>query len=188
MTVLLEGEMPEGQQSEDEDVKSHGNGESISEHVDDPSASRTALRQTRDRKANTERETAADEEDEQLSAEEEEESDDHSDGTTDDDEQGSSEEEEEDVEPSLKYSRVKGGVSDVLKRDTASAFALSPRFMALGTHGGMIYILDIDGNLVKGFRLHTASILDLVIDNTSDFVAAASMDGLVSISALATAE
>lgn len=111
-----------------------------------------------------------------------------SEGEEDAEEESSSEDEEDDVEPSLKYSRVKGGVSDVLKRDTASAFALSSRFMALGTHAGMIYILDIDGNLVKGFRLHTASILDLVIDNTSDFVAAASMDGLVSISALATAE
>uniref|UniRef100_V5ELZ1 Vps41 beta-propeller domain-containing protein n=1 Tax=Kalmanozyma brasiliensis (strain GHG001) TaxID=1365824 RepID=V5ELZ1_KALBG len=112
----------------------------------------------------------------------------HTDQVSDEEDKGSSDEEDEDVEPSLKYSRVRGGVSDVLKRDTASAFALSPRFMALGTHAGMIYILDIDGNLVKGFRLHTASILDLVIDNTSDFVAAASMDGLVSISALATAE
>ncbi|CBQ70724.1 related to Vacuolar assembly protein VPS41 [Sporisorium reilianum SRZ2] len=183
MTVLLEGEMPEGRQSEDDDA-------SISQLADDSAVPSQTLRHQHDREAKADQSTTADkEEGEQLGSEGEEGDDDHPERASDrDEEEGSEEEEEEDVEPSLKYSRVKGGVSDVLKRDTASAFALSPRFMALGTHAGMIYILDINGNLVKGFRLHTASILDLVIDNTSDFVAAASMDGLVSISALATAE
>ncbi|TKY89184.1 hypothetical protein EX895_001715 [Sporisorium graminicola] len=184
MTVLLEGEMPEGHQSDDEAVRR----QSISDDADDTAANQQTSRQKHDWQAEAELSTAGDEEDAQLSRGEEEGVGGHSEETSEHDGQESSEEEDEDDEPSLKYSRVKGGVSDVLKRDTASAFALSPRFMALGTHGGMIYILDIDGNLVKGFRLHTASILDLVIDNTSDFVAAASMDGLVSISALATTE
>ncbi|KAJ1019474.1 hypothetical protein NDA16_004591 [Ustilago loliicola] len=140
-----------------------------------------ASRSTHDASETEATDAQADEEAEESEVDVDEDEEDAS-GSSDEDE------EEDEVEPSLKYSRVKGGVSDVLKKDTASAFALSSRFMALGTHAGMIYILDIDGNLVKGFRLHTASILDLVIDNTSDFVAAASMDGLVSISALATAE
>ncbi|KDN36144.1 vacuolar protein sorting-associated protein 41 [Tilletiaria anomala UBC 951] len=96
--------------------------------------------------------------------------------------------EEDEIEPSLKYEKLKGGAADVLRKDTASAMAVSDRFLALGTHAGMIYILDIEGNLVKGFRTHTASILALDIDNTSEFVASAGMDGLVSISALSTSE
>ncbi|KAJ9477425.1 Vacuolar protein sorting-associated protein 41 [Pseudozyma hubeiensis] len=200
MTVLLEGEMPEEERvmptkAIDEESEQHDHLESRSkdapmpltrnpneshptpEHLDQEPGS------VADRKDDTEKRLSKEQDDDDDNAD--------SDDVGDEDEQGSSEDEEEedeDVEPSLKYSRVKGGVSDVLNRDTASAFALSSRFMALGTHAGMVYILDIDGNLVKGFRLHTASILDLVIDNTSDFVAAASMDGLVSISALATAE
>ncbi|GAC74618.1 vacuolar assembly/sorting protein VPS41 [Moesziomyces antarcticus T-34] len=179
MTVLLEGEMPEADAvvSVDENAKK-GAGRTRSHSQEDmdrnggqASSDVEGTQQATDTEHDeTFEDEAADEDEDDESADE------------------SDEDEEEDVEPSLKYSRVKGGVSDVLKRDTASAFALSPRFMALGTHAGMIYILDINGNLVKGFRLHTASILDVVIDNTSDFVAAASMDGLVSISALATAE
>ena len=85
--------------------------------------------------------------------------------------------EPEEEEPSLNYEKLKGGAADVLKKDTASAMAVSDRFLALGTHAGMIYILDVEGNLVKGFRSHTASILDLDIDSTSEFVASAGMDG-----------
>lgn len=48
---------------------------------------------------------------------------------------------------------------------------------ALGTHAGMIFILDVEGNLVKGFRSHSASILTLEIDSSSEFVASAGMDG-----------
>ncbi len=199
MTVLLEGEMPDGEQAA---VPNAGNASDIEEDdaekrpamsIDEEDPTTPTLRRNKNEQVETSKDTALTSNNDTLSsASDQEDQDDDESGTDEDEEEFEDSEEEEedddDVEPSLKYSRVKGGVSDVLKKDTASAFALSPRFMALGTHAGMIYILDIDGNLVKGFRLHTASILDLVIDNTSDFVAAASMDGLVSISALATAE
>ncbi|SPO21560.1 related to Vacuolar assembly protein VPS41 [Ustilago trichophora] len=197
MTVLLEGEMPEGDQdlAASDDARSvSGEAEAQSVTGKEDGYAKTRARRTsdamsesslpRDHAKETGQEGSAPESDEGEEYDQEL----QSESDSGEDEESSDEDGEDDVEPSLKYSRVKGGVSDVLKRDTASAFALSSRFMALGTHAGMIYILDIDGNLVKGFRLHTASILDLVIDNTSDFVAAASMDGLVSISALATAE
>ncbi|KAL9936540.1 hypothetical protein V8E36_004608 [Tilletia maclaganii] len=58
----------------------------------------------------------------------------------------------------------------------------------MGTHSGMIYVLDVQGNLVKGFRSHSASILDIDIDSTNEFVASAGMDGNISISALSTSE
>lgn len=88
--------------------------------------------------------------------------------------------EDEEPEPSLNYTKLRGGVADVFKKDTASIMAVSDRFLALGTHSGMIYILDIEGNLVKGFKSHTASILALNIDRSSEFVASAGMDGELS--------
>lgn len=91
-------------------------------------------------------------------------------------------------EPTLKYSRLKGSVPDVLKKDSASALAVSDRILALGTHSGAIYILDEQGNLVKGFRSHSASVMDLVIDSTSEFIGSAGMDGIVSISSLSSSE
>ncbi|KAN0061073.1 Vacuolar protein sorting-associated protein 41 [Thecaphora frezii] len=139
-------------------------------------------------------EEGAEDEDEEASGEE----DDDDDGEEEEEEEKEEKEEEEEeddedtsdeeTEPSLKYSRVKGSATDILSKDSASAFAVSPRFMALGTHGGMVYILDVEGNLIKGFRSHTASILDIDIDSTCEFVASASMDGMVSVSALSTSE
>lgn len=96
--------------------------------------------------------------------------------------------EEEEEEPTLKYSRLKASVPDILKKDSASALAVSDRVLALGTHSGAIYILDEQGNLIKGFRSHSASVLDLVIDTTSEFIGSAGMDGLVSIASLSSSE
>ncbi|KAK0565354.1 Vacuolar protein sorting-associated protein 41 [Tilletia horrida] len=107
---------------------------------------------------------------------------------TEDDFEDEDEDEEEELEPSLKYERLKGGAEDILLKDTASAFAASDRVLTMGTHAGMIYVLDVQGNLVKGFRSHSASILDIDIDSTNEFVASAGMDGIISISALSTAE
>lgn len=98
------------------------------------------------------------------------------------------EEEEEEEEPSLKYSRLRGSVPDMFKRDSASALAVSDRFLALGMHSGTIYVLDEQGNLVKGFKTHSASVLALDIDSTAEFVGSAGMDGLVSVSSLSSSE
>ncbi|CAG8681179.1 15096_t:CDS:10 [Gigaspora margarita] len=65
--------------------------------------------------------------------------------------------------------------------DAASTMAVSDRFVALGTHNGDVFILDFDGNLIKRFSSHTASVNDISIDTAEEFVASASMDGKVVI-------
>lgn len=56
---------------------------------------------------------------------------------------------------------------------------------ALGTHGGSVHILNLDGTVVKSFdkqfKPHAAVVYDLSIDLTSEFVASASMDGEYSL-------
>ncbi|KAG5460394.1 MAG: LOW QUALITY PROTEIN: hypothetical protein BJ554DRAFT_7565, partial [Olpidium bornovanus] len=47
---------------------------------------------------------------------------------------------------------------------------------ALGTHWGVIHILDFDGNEVKRFRSHAATVNHLSIDNAGEYVASASDD------------
>ena len=37
--------------------------------------------------------------------------------------------------------------------------------------------MDFEGNIIKRFRLHTASILAVDVDTGSDFIASASQDG-----------
>ncbi|CAG8588030.1 31144_t:CDS:2, partial [Racocetra persica] len=81
--------------------------------------------------------------------------------------EGESEAEEE--EPKLKYKRLEA--AEILKKDAASTLAVSARFVALGTHNGGVFILDFDGNLIKRFSSHTATVNDLSIDTAEEYVA-----------------
>ena len=47
----------------------------------------------------------------------------------------------------------------------------------LGSHNGAVYVLNLDGRLLKTFRPHAAMVNDLSLDLQSEFVASASMDG-----------
>ena len=43
----------------------------------------------------------------------------------------------------------------------------------------MVHILDYLGNRVQSYRPHSASINEMCIDTTGDFVATASVDGML---------
>ena len=48
---------------------------------------------------------------------------------------------------------------------------------AMGTHVGIIHALDYTGKRIKSYRPHSASITDICIDSTSEFIASSSIDG-----------
>ena len=48
---------------------------------------------------------------------------------------------------------------------------------ALGTHNGAVLILDFDGNLNNRFLSHSASVTDVAIEVSGEFIASASLDG-----------
>ncbi|KAF9186758.1 Vacuolar protein sorting-associated protein 41 [Haplosporangium sp. Z 767] len=118
-----------------------------------------------------------DEDDEEYEDEEEE------DGEEECDECGS-EEEEEDEEPKLNYQRLGAGIGDMLKKDSASATTVSDRFLAMGTHWGVVHIMDFDGNENQKFQAHSATVNDLSVDLDGEFIASASDDGKVVINGL----
>ncbi|SCZ92265.1 BZ3500_MvSof-1268-A1-R1_Chr5-2g07747 [Microbotryum saponariae] len=108
----------------------------------------------------------------------------------DDDDEDDDENDEQDSttydeeEPTLKYARLGGATTNLLLKDSASALAVCAKYivgcldtLAMGTYSGAILVLDHQGQLVKIFKPHTAMINDLNIDTTSEFIAAASMDG-----------
>ncbi|KAI9339039.1 hypothetical protein BDR26DRAFT_396978 [Obelidium mucronatum] len=97
-------------------------------------------------------------------------------------------EDEDNEEPVLKYHRLSGTLSDTLRKDAVSIMAVSDRFLALGTHWGVVHILDMSGNNVKRFDCHSACVNDVCIDTTGEFVASASDDGKVVINSLYTPE
>ncbi|KAJ6450316.1 hypothetical protein C8R47DRAFT_998937 [Mycena vitilis] len=96
-------------------------------------------------------------------------------------EEDEEDEEDEDEEPSLKYERIGGSLPDLLKKDSASALHISKSLMALGTHGGIVHILDLSGDRIKSYKQHMASIIDISMDETAEYVATASIDGQVVI-------
>ncbi|GJE87282.1 vacuolar assembling protein VPS41 [Phanerochaete sordida] len=112
---------------------------------------------------------------------------DEDDGDEEDDDDGEYDE-DDDEEPALKYERLGGSVHDLLVRDSASTLAYSHQRLALGTHAGIVHILDMHGERTKSVKPHSASILDMSLDETGDFIATASMDGQVVIYSLSTPE
>ncbi|ELU45698.1 vacuolar assembling protein VPS41 [Rhizoctonia solani AG-1 IA] len=113
-------------------------------------------------------------------SDDDEEDDDYSDDDDDDDDDNDNdndneEDEEEDVEPSLKYERLGGDTSQLLEKDSACAIAISESL--LGTHSGIVHVLDLNGVRQRSYRPHTATITDMSVDTTGDFVATASIDG-----------
>ncbi|KZT70226.1 vacuolar protein sorting-associated protein 41 [Daedalea quercina L-15889] len=120
--------------------------------------------------------------DETEEEEEESGSEDGEDGSDDD------EDEDDDEEPALKYERLGGITHQLLQKDSASAMAHSNRRIALGTHSGMLHILALTGELIKSFQPHSASVTDISIDFTGEWVATSSIDGQVVVQSVSTPE
>ncbi|KAF9535140.1 vacuolar assembling protein VPS41 [Crepidotus variabilis] len=97
-------------------------------------------------------------------------------------------EDEEEEEPTLKYQRITGAIPDLLKKDSASAVAVCNKLIALGTHAGIVHVLDMTGKRIKSYKPHMATIVDISLDAGTDFVATASMDGQVVVHSLSTPE
>ncbi|KAJ7195868.1 vacuolar assembling protein VPS41 [Mycena rebaudengoi] len=102
-------------------------------------------------------------------------------GEETDSEEEDDEEDDDDEEPALKYERIGGSLPDLLKKDSASALSISKSLLALGTHGGIVHILDLTGNRIKSYKPHMASIVDICMDETAEYVATASIDGQIVI-------
>ncbi|ORX39372.1 hypothetical protein BD324DRAFT_619424 [Kockovaella imperatae] len=110
------------------------------------------------------------------------------DSSSSDSESGSESESESDDEPTLKYSRLKGKVPEILARDQASAIAIGRRIIAIGTENGMVQVLTHEGSKVKSYRPHAARITCLRIDEEDEFIATSSFEGRVMIHSLTTPE
>ncbi|KAI9281912.1 hypothetical protein BY458DRAFT_468772 [Sporodiniella umbellata] len=98
------------------------------------------------------------------------------------------EDEDDEDEPKLRYRRVAASVKDILEKDTASTIRVSEKFVAMGTHWGALHILDFEGNLIKSFKSHAATVNSISIDKSDEYIASASDDGKVFIYALYSAE
>ncbi|CAG5117731.1 unnamed protein product, partial [Candidula unifasciata] len=94
------------------------------------------------------------------------------------------------IEPKLKYERLANDLTTILHKDAASCIAVHPKFLALGTHWGMIHILDHIGNNIRDKEIvaHTTTVNQISIDDNGDYLASCSDDGRVIITGLYATE
>ncbi|KXJ11617.1 Vacuolar protein sorting-associated protein 41-like [Exaiptasia diaphana] len=106
-------------------------------------------------------------------------------------EEEESDEDEEEEEPKLKYERMGNAVNEILKgEECASCMAVHAKFLALGTHYGVVHVMDHLGNNIrsKEFPSHTTAVNQISIDEKGDYVASCSDDGRVVINGLYSSE
>ena len=70
---------------------------------------------------------------------------------------------------------------EILSKDVASCMAVSSKVLALGTHWGMVYILDYNGNKIRQFQSHAATVTEICLEESGEFLASAGDDGKVVI-------
>ncbi|XP_076680932.1 vacuolar protein sorting-associated protein light isoform X2 [Andrena cerasifolii] len=104
--------------------------------------------------------------------------------------QDDSDSEIDEVEPRLKFVRMRSDLERILQNDAASCIAVHPKFLCLGSHWGMIHLLDHQGNNIesKTLQAHTVAVNQISIDYNGDFIASCSDDGKVFIYGLYSTE
>uniref|UniRef100_A0A8C1XJZ2 Vacuolar protein sorting-associated protein 41 homolog n=1 Tax=Cyprinus carpio TaxID=7962 RepID=A0A8C1XJZ2_CYPCA len=73
------------------------------------------------------------------------------------------------------------GVTEILQKDAASCMTVHDKFLALGTHFGKVYLLDIQGNVTQKFEISPVKINQISLDESGDHVGICSEDGKVRI-------
>ncbi|KAJ2002902.1 Vacuolar protein sorting-associated protein 41 [Coemansia thaxteri] len=102
----------------------------------------------------------------------------------DDDDDDNNDDDDDDEEPALRYKRLGGNVNSLFGKDTASTLAACERFLVLGTHWGNVIIIDFEGNEIKQWRAHSATVNSVSIDLDNEYVASAGDDGRVVVHGL----
>nr|KAF6470533.1 VPS41 subunit of HOPS complex [Molossus molossus] len=92
-----------------------------------------------------------------------------------------SEEEESEEEPKLKYERLSNGVTEILQKDAASCMTVHDKFLALGTHYGKVYLLDVQGNITQKFDISPVKINQISLDESGEHMGVCSEDGKVQV-------
>ncbi|KAF7274362.1 vacuolar protein sorting-associated protein light isoform X2 [Rhynchophorus ferrugineus] len=97
---------------------------------------------------------------------------------------------EDEIEPKLKYVRLSNDLTRILSTTSATCIAIHTKFICLGSHSGIIYILDHQGNSIKGKELkaHSVSVNQISIDQNGEYIATCSDDGRIFVYGLFSRE
>uniref|UniRef100_UPI00398E8932 vacuolar protein sorting-associated protein 41 homolog isoform X2 n=1 Tax=Pristiophorus japonicus TaxID=55135 RepID=UPI00398E8932 len=97
-------------------------------------------------------------------------------------------EEDSEEEPKLKYERLANGVTEILQKDAASCMTVHDKFLALGTHHGKVYLLDIQGDVTQRFDISSVKVNQVSLDESGEHIGICSEDGKVQVVGLYTRE
>uniref|UniRef100_A0A803SMK4 Vacuolar protein sorting-associated protein 41 homolog n=1 Tax=Anolis carolinensis TaxID=28377 RepID=A0A803SMK4_ANOCA len=97
-------------------------------------------------------------------------------------------EDDSEEEPKLKYERLSNGVTEILQKDVASCMTVHEKFLALGTHYGKVYLLDVQGNITQKFDISPVKINQISLDESGEHMGVCSEDGKVQVFGLYTGE
>ncbi|XP_015836358.1 vacuolar protein sorting-associated protein 41 homolog isoform X2 [Tribolium castaneum] len=97
---------------------------------------------------------------------------------------------EDEIEPKLKYVRLSNDLQNILLTSSATCIGVHPKFVCLGSHWGVIHLLDHQGNSIKSkeLRPHTVAVNQICIDGSGEYIATCSDDGKVFIHGLFSKE
>ncbi|GAB5371679.1 hypothetical protein AAMO2058_001600500 [Amorphochlora amoebiformis] len=99
-------------------------------------------------------------------------------------EEDSEEDDDDETEPVLKYQRLPASVPEIAQKDSISCFAAHEKFLVVGTEGGFIHLLDLNGNESIKLSPHAQRINCLSLEQSGDYVASCSDDGRVVVTNL----
>ncbi|KAL1502552.1 hypothetical protein ABEB36_007677 [Hypothenemus hampei] len=88
---------------------------------------------------------------------------------------------EDEIEPKLKYVRLGNDLKMTLNNTSATCIAVHTKFICIGSHSGVIYVLDHEGNENQKLKAHSVSVNQISIDNNGEYIATCSDDGRVFI-------
>lgn len=89
-------------------------------------------------------------------------------------------------EPKFKYKRVQNDVAKILLSDAASCLAVHPKFIAIGTQKGRVYVFDHLGNKIAGNNVppHAIDVNQISVDKAGEWLASCANDGKIVIYAV----
>mmetsp|Transcript_14541 Transcript_14541/g.28127 ORF Transcript_14541/g.28127 Transcript_14541/m.28127 type:complete len:1088 (-) Transcript_14541:1876-5139(-) len=106
---------------------------------------------------------------------------DHKEQNEDEEEEAYTDDDEAEVEPLLKYQRVRGTLSTILEEVglRITALALHTDIIVIGTSIGTIFELRHDGMLIRKTRHHRDRVTCIALDASGEAFASSSVDGRV---------
>ena len=109
---------------------------------------------------------------------------------TETDEEETESEDETETEPQLKYERLSADLKTILKKDVASCLAVHDKFLVLGSHWGVVHLLDAMGNSLpaRQAQAHTITVNQVSVDHAGEYYASCSDDGRVVVTGLVSDE